>query len=91
MWILQAEMEAFKDLQYCKTDLIATKGIVFCKHAKLASALMALEEIAERGTVGNSPAWITSFLMLLLLLSNAPWLSSTEASHVCAAIAGGSA
>ncbi len=73
MWILQAEMEAFKDLQYCKTDLIATKGIVFCKYAKSSSALMALEEIAERGTVGTFPAWITPFPMLLMLLSNAPW------------------
>ena len=47
-------MEAFRDLQYCKTDLIASKGIVFCKYAKSSSALKALEEITERGTVGIS-------------------------------------
>lgn len=51
-------MEAFNDLQYCKTDLIASKGIVFCKYAKSSSALLALEEITERGTVGTLSVWL---------------------------------
>ncbi|KAK9825572.1 hypothetical protein WJX74_007012 [Apatococcus lobatus] len=50
---IEAEMEAFRDLQYCKTDLIASKGIVFCKYAKSSSALKALEEITERGTLAG--------------------------------------
>ena len=49
--LLQQKMAATRDLQYCKTDLIASKGIVFCKYSKASSALIALEEIAETGTV----------------------------------------
>ena len=47
-------MAATRDLQYCKTDLIASKGIVFCKYSKASSALIALEEITETGTVSTA-------------------------------------
>ena len=38
-------MSKFRDLEYCKIDLIAAKGIVFVKYAKSSSALLALESI----------------------------------------------
>jgi hypothetical protein len=38
-------------MEYCKTDLIASKGCVFVKYAKASSALRALEEIAAKGMV----------------------------------------
>ena len=41
----QEEMSKFRDLEYCKVDLIAAKGIVFVKYAKSSSALLALESI----------------------------------------------
>ncbi len=44
-------MAAFQDLQYCKTDLIAAKGIVFCKYAKASAALRALEAVNATGQV----------------------------------------
>jgi hypothetical protein len=44
-------MSAFEDLEYCKTDLAASRGVVFCKFAKSSSALKALEAIGERGNV----------------------------------------
>ncbi|KAK9916623.1 hypothetical protein WJX75_005036 [Coccomyxa subellipsoidea] len=42
---IEEEMAKFRDLEYCKVDLIASKGIVFCKYAKTSSALLALEAI----------------------------------------------
>lgn len=32
--LIESEMASFDDLEYCKTDLIAAKGIVFCKYSK---------------------------------------------------------
>ncbi len=49
--LAQAHMAAFQDLQYCKTDLIAAKGIVFCKYAKASAALRALEAVNATGQV----------------------------------------
>ena len=43
----------FKDLEYCKTDLVASKGVVFCKFSKSSSALMALEDVNSRGMVAG--------------------------------------
>lgn len=45
MQVLQEEMAKYRDLEYCKVDLIASKGIVFCKYVKSSSALLALEAI----------------------------------------------
>ena len=53
MFRLQAELASFHDLQYCKTDLIASKGVVFCKYTKSSSALLAMEAIQETGMVGS--------------------------------------
>lgn len=49
--VLQEEMAKFRDLEYCKIDLIASKGIVFCKYAKISSALLALEAIMANDNV----------------------------------------
>ncbi len=46
-------MSQFQDLEYCKTDLAATRGVVFCKFSKSSSALKALESIADRGMVSQ--------------------------------------
>ena len=44
-------MARFSGMQYCKTDLIATKGIVFVKYARSSSACLAMETIQETGMV----------------------------------------
>lgn len=44
-------MSRFPCMQYCKTDLIATKGIVFVKYAKSSSACLAMETVSETGLV----------------------------------------
>jgi hypothetical protein len=44
-------MAHWPELQYCKTDLIASKGVVFCKFSQSSSALRALESIADNGMV----------------------------------------
>lgn len=46
-------MSRFAGMQYCKTDLIATKGIVFVKYSKSSSACLAMETIQQTGTVGQ--------------------------------------
>ncbi|KAG2433808.1 hypothetical protein HXX76_008166 [Chlamydomonas incerta] len=55
----QAEPQQINDaiavydgLEYCKTDLVAAKGVVFCKFTKASYALRALEDVTGRGTVG---------------------------------------
>lgn len=48
-------MSRFPGMQYCKTDLIATKGIVFVKYAKSSSACLAMETVAETGLVSWRP------------------------------------
>lgn len=56
----QEEASRYPDLEYCKADLIASKGVVFFKYAKASSALRALEDIAAKGLVGGGlggPAW----------------------------------
>jgi hypothetical protein len=54
-------MAQWPELQYCKTDLIASKGVVFCKFSQSSSALRALESIAENGMVRSIhlPAFFT--------------------------------
>ena len=47
-------MSQFPGLQYCKTDLMAEKGIVFCKFCRASQALAALETIGALGTVRHS-------------------------------------
>ncbi len=52
----QDHMSKFSDLDYCKTDLIASKGVVFCKFHKSSAALSAMEEISEGGNVRSRGA-----------------------------------
>ena len=51
--LLQEEAGRYPDLEYCKTDLIASKGVAFCKYTKASSALAALEDISAKGMVGD--------------------------------------
>ena len=56
--IQQEAMGGFPGLQYCKTDLMAEKGIVFCKYCRASQALAALEAIGASGmvrTAGHAP------------------------------------
>jgi hypothetical protein len=56
-FLAQDDLGGFQDLEYCKTDLIAPKGVVFCKFTKASSALKALEDITERGSVRFKIPW----------------------------------
>lgn len=47
----QDAMAQFPGLQYCKTDLMVDKGVVFCKYGLSSQALLALETINTLGTV----------------------------------------
>jgi hypothetical protein len=47
----QEEAARYLDLEYCKTDLIASKGVAFCKYTKASAALAALEDISAKGMV----------------------------------------
>lgn len=49
---LQEEVSRFPDLEYCKTDLISAKGVVFCKFSKASSALRSMEDVCNKGMVG---------------------------------------
>lgn len=54
-------MSSYAGLEYCKTDLVASKGVVFCKFTKASYALLALEDVAARGTVSsflNLTTWL---------------------------------
>ena len=62
-------MASFDDLEYCKTDLIAAKGIVFCKYSRTSSALKALESVQETGMVGHASGQCLACISLLLDLS----------------------
>lgn len=62
---MQANLASFQDLQYCKTDLIATKGVVFCKYAKSSSALAVLEAITDTGMVSSGHACVCCVFNIL--------------------------
>eukprot|EP00882_Tetradesmus_deserticola_P024175 GHRQ01026407.1.p1 GENE.GHRQ01026407.1~~GHRQ01026407.1.p1 ORF type:complete len:221 (+),score=100.09 GHRQ01026407.1:79-741(+) len=51
--LIHDELSRYPDLEYCKTDLIASKGVVFVKYAKASSALQALEEVAGKGMLAS--------------------------------------
>lgn len=46
-------MAHFPDLEYVKTDLVATKGVAYAKYSRASSALMAVEAVAARGMVSK--------------------------------------
>lgn len=50
---IQEHVGQFPDLEYCKTDLVISKGVVFCKFYKASSALAALETIASSSTLAG--------------------------------------
>lgn len=50
---IEAEMARFPDMQYCKTDLVASKGIVFVKYARSSSAAAAMEAVQASGLVAG--------------------------------------
>ena len=50
---IEAEMARFPDMQYCKTDLVASKGIVFVKYARSSSAAAAMEAVQAGGQVAG--------------------------------------
>ena len=49
---MQDAMNEFPGLQYCKTDLMADKGVIFCKYGRSSQALAAMETINTLGMVG---------------------------------------
>lgn len=51
--LIQTEMARFPGMQYCKTDLIATKGIVFVKYSKSSSACLAMETVQASGVLAG--------------------------------------
>eukprot|EP00210_Caulerpa_lentillifera_P003744 g3577.t1 len=44
---IKEDMNKFPDMEYCKTDLIQSKGVVFCKYSKASAALKAMEIVNE--------------------------------------------
>ena len=51
--IIEAEMTRFPGMQYCKTDLIASKGIVFVKYSTSSAACIAMETVQMTGMVAG--------------------------------------
>jgi hypothetical protein len=51
---MQGCFSAYEGFEYCKTDLVATKGVVFCKYSKASFALQALEDVQAKGAVRNA-------------------------------------
>mmetsp|Transcript_24609 Transcript_24609/g.44251 ORF Transcript_24609/g.44251 Transcript_24609/m.44251 type:complete len:469 (-) Transcript_24609:1230-2636(-) len=50
---IQTELSHYPDFEFCKTDLAASKGVVFCKFYKASSALKVLEDINFRGMIAD--------------------------------------
>lgn len=48
---VQDDAAKFEEMEYCKTDLVPAKGIVFIKFARASSAMKALEDIQSHGLV----------------------------------------
>eukprot|EP01026_Neomeris_dumetosa_P016351 TRINITY_DN1620_c0_g1_i5.p2 TRINITY_DN1620_c0_g1~~TRINITY_DN1620_c0_g1_i5.p2 ORF type:complete len:311 (+),score=47.23 TRINITY_DN1620_c0_g1_i5:183-1115(+) len=51
--VLQEEMSKYEGMEYCKTDLISTKGIAFAKYSKASQALAAMEDINKTNMLAN--------------------------------------
>ena len=50
---IEARMAEFPGMQYCKTDLIASKGIVFAKYDASSSAYAAMEAVQASGSIAG--------------------------------------
>lgn len=46
-------MARYSGMQYCKTDLVASKGIVFVKYSTSSSAMLAMETVQSTGTLAG--------------------------------------
>ncbi len=77
-------MSKFRDLEYCKIDLIAAKGIVFVKYAKSSSALLALESILANDCMVSPTSSNFSTMPCVLRLQSAQCLVSCMTSETCA-------
>jgi hypothetical protein len=53
-------MGQHEGLEYCKVDLVASKGVVFCKFNRASAALRALERVTATSTVRARAATPTS-------------------------------
>lgn len=51
--LIEAEMASYPGMQYCKIDLIGTKGIVFVKYETSSAAYAAMEAIQSSGVVAG--------------------------------------
>lgn len=81
---LQAEMARFSGMQYCKTDLIATKGIVFVKYARSSSACLAMETIQETGMVRRGCCcllWLGCGWLVVERARKRRWVLAPEPRH----------
>jgi hypothetical protein len=61
-------MGRFPDLEYVKTDLVASKGVAYAKYSRASSALRVVEAVAARGMVRDG-------FPLLCFFSFLPWSS----------------
>ena len=50
---IESRMAEFPGMQYCKTDLIASKGIVFVKYDTSSNAYSAMEAVQASGTISG--------------------------------------
>ena len=50
---IESRMSEFPGMQYCKTDLIASKGIVFVKYNSSSSAYAAMEAVQASGSISG--------------------------------------
>jgi len=51
--LIEAEMASYPGMQYCKIDLIGTKGIVFVKYETSSAAYAAMEAIQSSGVIAG--------------------------------------
>ena len=48
---VQAEFEAYENIEYFKTDLVASKGIMYVKYKTASTALKALEDMQRNNFI----------------------------------------
>jgi len=50
---IEEAAKQMEDMEYCKTDLIAAKGVLFIKFSRMSSAMRALEDITSTGLLAG--------------------------------------
>lgn len=90
--IIEAEMARFNGMQYCKTDLIASKGIVFVKYMTSSAACMAMESVQSSGMVAGYKVKIMLAEPKTRRVESAPphFLPSLSSFHHQSQVTGGS-